>query len=174
VEALVTAVFLLIAFPGLVGCAWVVVVGTSMEPEMHTGDMVLVRRDGAWEVGDVVAYQLGDSAGTGVAGTVIHRLVSGNTADGWRSQGDNKPNPDPWTIQDSAIIGRQVLFVPQLGAILGWARSPIVLALAAGVSVAFWVAMGGRKPSPPPPFFFGDDEFDMRSSRRSRRREGRG
>src|SRR5207249_141134 len=52
------ATWLYLAPAGLGGpVTYVATYGTSMEPKLHTGDMVLVREHGDYHVGQVVAYR---------------------------------------------------------------------------------------------------------------------
>jgi signal peptidase len=166
--ALLAAAFALVAMPGLYRGEWIVVSGTSMEPGMHTGDMVLAVKTNDWKIGDTVTYRLGNPDDpNSVGGFVIHRLVSGDAVEGWRTRGDNKPNPDAWVVADSQILGEQVLMVPKMGFVLAQARSPWVLALIAGILVALAIGISEASGPKAPPYFFDDAEFGTVGSTRS-------
>jgi signal peptidase I len=142
----VTALFIVaiaaISWPAALGgsTTWVTVSGTSMEPNYATGDLVLARNDGQWQIGDVVVYRVqGESQGL-----IVHRLVSGNATEGWYAQGDNKPRIDPWLIPDSSVLGREVLHIPYAGGAISWIRSPQVLAVLCGILV-FWAVLTGPR-----------------------------
>lgn len=147
VLGLLSVAFIAMAWPAALGgqVSWVMVSGTSMEPNYHTGDMVVARHGGGWEVGDVVVYSL-EGTDLVVEGSssplIVHRLVSGNARDGWIAQGDNKPRPDPWVIPNTAIQGVEVLTIPRVGTVLTWVRTPTVMALLAGLLV-FWAVLAG-------------------------------
>ncbi len=142
----VTGIFIIsiavISWPAAIGgsTTWVTVAGTSMEPHYSTGDLVLTRNDGQWQLGDVVVYRLAGEAG----GLIVHRLVSGNAQEGWYAQGDNKPSIDPWLIPDSSVLGREVLHIPHAGSAISWIRSPQVLAILCGILV-FWAVLTGPR-----------------------------
>lgn len=145
-SGLFTAVFVIsvgiLAWPATHGgkATWVSVSGTSMEPNYHTGDLVLAWNDEGWELGDVILYGIQGSTD----GLIVHRLVSGNAQDGWYAQGDNKPRIDPWLISNDAIGGREILHVPNAGTALTWVRSPQVLAIICGLLV-FWAVLTGPR-----------------------------
>ena len=80
---LVLAVWVVAAPAQLGGLAsYVVVTGNSMEPNLHDGDLAIVRLTDRYQPGDVVAYRHPD------IGPVIHRIQTvGN--DRFVFQGDN-------------------------------------------------------------------------------------
>jgi signal peptidase I len=89
----------------------IVVAGTSMEPRFHAGDLVVVRHAARYHVGDVIAYTVPN--GQDGAGThVIHRIVAGSRRHGWRTQGDNRAQRDPWLLPEGNIIGREWAVIP--------------------------------------------------------------
>jgi signal peptidase I len=111
------------------GTTYVATQGNSMQPLLHTGDLVVVRGAGGYEVGDVVAY---DSPS--LRTTVLHRIVE-RKGDRFVTGGDNNSwlDPDQPTAED--ILGRQWLTVPQGGHWLRVLRSPFVLGPLLGVAV---------------------------------------
>jgi signal peptidase I len=108
--------------------AFVVVHGTSMEPQLHTGDLVMTHAADEYRVGDVVAFRAD-------GGHVIHRLVRGSAETGWRTKGDNRRTEDSWTVTPSDVLGRAVLTVPGGFAVLKtygpWAAALLAFALVA-------------------------------------------
>jgi signal peptidase I len=133
---------------GLGGRASVVIVsGISMEPALHTGDLVLLREEPAYEPGDVVAFRVPEGE-QGAGATVIHRVVRGNGRDGYELRGDNKERSDPWRPTASDVIGSRQVLVPHGGTVITWLRVPLRLAaLAAALTVFVVVA---RRPDLPP------------------------
>lgn len=91
----------------------VVVHGSSMEPLLHGGDVVVVHQQDDYRVGDLVVFL------TEERGEVIHRLVE-HTPTGWLTRGDNRPSNDLWTVPDGAILGKQWLTIPVVGKTLPW------------------------------------------------------
>lgn len=114
---------------GPVGMVWVS--GTSMEPTMHTGDLVVVYEQASYDVGDVVAFEIPGG------GTVIHRIIAVTDA-GYQFQGDNRDFADPWFLGADSIIGRQVALLPQAGTLLTKLGQPPMMALAVTVMALLW------------------------------------
>lgn len=107
---LVATIVLVVLFaPTTVGGAtsYVIVSGSSMEPTLDEGDLVVVRQ-GQYEVGDIVAFQTGN-------GLVIHRIVDGSAEGGFVMQGDNKTGPDTWSPLPDEIVGEYFAKVPLAG-----------------------------------------------------------
>ena len=98
----------------------------SMDPALAVDDLVLVHAQESYEVDDIVVYQDG-------ASLVIHRIISidGETA---VTMGDaNNAADDPIAV--SAIKGKAVSHIPQIGAAVRFLKSPVgfLLILAAAV-----------------------------------------
>ena len=126
---------------------YIVVRGTSMEPSLASGDLVLTRPSAAVGVGDVVAYRV--PAGTVGAGmVVIHRVVE-VAPDGYLVlQGDNTEHLDPWSPGARDVVGTLWVRVPAVGRVLAMLHDPVMLgALAASLIVpAALLAQGRRRP----------------------------
>lgn len=90
----------------------------SMEPTIHTGSMVLVKREPAAEiaVGDIVAVERPDNT------RVTHRVVSvvprGRSSE-LTLKGDANEDPDPQPVTVTHA-DRLVFQVPQLGRAMAW------------------------------------------------------
>ncbi len=126
---------------------WVVIRGSSMLPMYETGDLVIVRADGGYGVGDVVAYRVPDGD-IGAGQVVVHRLIDGEAVSGFLAQGDNNDSVDPWTPRAADIVGRAWFAVPAAGRVIAWVHQPIVMA---GLVAAFVVAFIVAKPTGPRP-----------------------
>lgn len=112
--------------------SYVIVSGVSMEPGMHTGDLVLARHQRSYAKGDVIAYRIPD--GDPAAGSmVIHRIVGGDGVAGYLTRGDNTSGDDLWRPTDDDVRGRAWVLVPRAGQALALLQTPIGLALLAGV-----------------------------------------
>lgn len=130
--------------PALGGDTSVVVVsGESMEPGMHQGDLAIARAQDQYGVDDVVVFTIptGEPA---EGGQVIHRIIGGNE-DGYQTQGDNVPLPDPWVPTESDVVGTVVYHVPKAGTVLTYILSGPVLGL---LCAALGAWMGWRKVDP--------------------------
>jgi signal peptidase I len=120
--------------------AIVVVAGTSMEPGLHTRDLVLVQRKPTYRHGDVVAYRVPRS-GAGAGGVVIHRIVGGSAASGYVLQGDNRNTRDQWRPTPADILGKQWVTFPTSHRSLSVFTSPLVFAGLAGLFAFGLVAL---------------------------------
>lgn len=105
----------------------VAVTGDSMLPERREGDLVIVRRQATYGVGDVVVYAI-PTGEVGEGRRVVHRIVGGDER-GYAIQGDNNSSADPWMPSTDEIIGREVLRIPGFAALVGHLRQPTVLAV---------------------------------------------
>lgn len=129
---------------------YVVVSGKSMEPLLHTGDLVIAHRQSSYHLGEIVLVSID-------GGDVVHRLWSGDAKKGWQTKGINKLTPDLWTIPNKDVLGTKWLVVPHAGNWVRWAGTASGRAtLAAGM--ALFVALvperrrreKGAVPSAPP------------------------
>lgn len=131
--------------------SYVVVSGISMEPRLHSGDLVIVQVAPSYHIGDLVAYRV--PQGQAEAGKlVIHRIIAGDTSAGFVMKGDNNKEPDPWHPHPSDILGRGLVEFPGSGRLLIVARQPLVLATLLGGLAGFWLFTSGpgagREPHP--------------------------
>ena len=90
-------------------------VGTpSMSPALLVGALVVTEPLGApATVGDVIVFHP-----PGDTHTYVHRVVAVGPGPSYRTKGDNDPEPDPWSIPAAAVVGREVLTIPDLGWLL--------------------------------------------------------
>jgi len=98
---------------------YAVVSGHSMEPSLYTGDLVVVRSQSEYHVGDTVLTSV-------MGGLVIHRIVwiSKHSV---RTKGINNDVEDTWTLPLSAILGKQEFVFKQVGSYLVQLRTnPLV------------------------------------------------
>jgi signal peptidase I len=126
---------------------WVLVSGTSMLPRFHTGDLVLVERQSSYHVGEVVAYRV-PKGQIGAGHVVIHRIIGGNGATGWRVKGDNRTAPDLWSPTNHDVLGAKQLRIPHAWFVLRIFHMPVLLALFAAFGVFFWIALSGESEGP--------------------------
>lgn len=101
---------------GPLGVSTVVISGSSMEPTLHDGDLVVVRHDGSPSIGNLVLFDLG-------GGLVFHRLAAGDPAAGWRTKGDGNDFLDRWVVHGDDVRGRIWFEVSGLGYVVQWLRS---------------------------------------------------
>ena len=91
--------------------SYVIVDGNSMEPVFYKDDLVLLRAQPEYEVGDIVTYKHPN------IGTVIHRIV-GRELDHYLLQGDNNGWIDPYEPVRADLTGKYWLHFPGAGKIL--------------------------------------------------------
>jgi signal peptidase I len=143
VTVLLLAVAWLFAGPAQLGGAttYVTTHGISMQPRLHTGDLVLVRPAARYRVGDVVAYR-----SAALRRVVLHRII-GRDGDRYVFKGDNNNFVDPVHPRRDELIGRMWLRVPRGGAILSWLRVPVIAALLCGgiALLALWPVRRRRR-----------------------------
>ena len=124
--------------------AYVFVRGDSMEPTYHTGDLVLVRKEPSYEVGDIAAFAV--AGANGRQAVVIHRITSVERDGTHVLQGDNRDQPDPWHPTEHEIVGTPLLLLPGAGRWLAeLAARPFFLALLCATIAGVLVFTGDRK-----------------------------
>lgn len=110
--------------------------GASMEPTYRSGDLVFIRQQERYEVGDVIAYRNAD-----LGRVVLHRII--DEADGaFTVQGDNNEWVDSTHPTAADVLGASWVRVPHAGRVLlALGRPPVAAALVAvavlGMSGAF-------------------------------------
>jgi signal peptidase I len=135
---LLLAAWYLLAPPQLGGrTAYVTTVGSSMEPLVRPGDLVVVRRASGYRIGDVVAYR-----NPQLDSVVLHRIVA---RDGERVvlQGDSNTWTDSYHPFPEEIVGEMVLRLPEVGSRLGAVRTPI--GASSLVALGAIGVLGGRR-----------------------------
>lgn len=117
--------------------AYVTTVGTSMEPLLHSGDLVVVRERPPYAVGDVVAYHSPE-----LHAVVLHRIVA---RDGSRYvfKGDNNTWLDAYHPTQDQLIGRMVMRLPGVGGRIGAVRTPAGMSTI--VALGAVGVLGGRR-----------------------------
>jgi signal peptidase len=126
---------------------YIFVSGTSMEPRMHSGDVVVVARRPSYRIGDVVAYRV--PAGEPAAGrVVIHRIRGGSASTGYIMRGDNRRSDDLWRPRPKDIVGHERLRIPAAGRAARIALSPLGLGIICGLATV--VLLLPARPLPRP------------------------
>ena len=125
--------------------SYMIIRGVSMHPSIHGGDLVIVRRQSDYRIGEVVAYR-----DTLDKQTVLHRIV-GRDGSKYVFQGDNRQtnkSPDAFHPTKAQLVGRKWLLIPYAGRVLEWVQVPTnaaLLAIGAVVLAAGGGAAGQRK-----------------------------
>ncbi len=106
--------------------AYIEVSGHSMDGTYKTGDLILTRAQDTYEAGDIVVFEAS-------GGQVIHRIISGNGAEGYTLQGDNNPHPDPWHPTDHEVVGQAWVRFEGKAWIMHLPDNPRAVGIAAGL-----------------------------------------
>jgi len=107
-----------------------VIATNSMEPIINVGDIVIINTDVTFEeleAGQIIAFYA-DIRGDGKEVVVVHYLYSITTTDGvrtYRTKPEISESIDPWTLEDSDIVGTHVGTIPKIGPFLLFAQSTI-------------------------------------------------
>lgn len=85
----------------------------SMEKELYTGDVAIIKKCNANDVnvGDIIEYQMEGY-------TVIHRIVQKNQRNGvfyFTTKGDNNNAPDAEEVREKQLIGKVVFKIKYIG-----------------------------------------------------------
>ena len=134
--------------------SYVVTDGVSMEPRFHSGDLVLVRSQSSYRVGQIVAYR------SNVFHTIVlHRIIA---RDGSRYvfKGDNNNFVDFEHPAQSQLIGALWIHLPGAGARLQSLRSPALVGILVAVGTLLFAGAAFTQ--------------HRRRRRRQRRAEGTG
>ena len=117
------------------GTSYAIIVGSSMEPGLHRGDLAVVRAQSSYQPGDVVLY---DSRELGTK--VLHRIVR---VDGGRFvlKGDNNSFLDGERPTREQVLGTLWVRAPAVGRVSVWLRQPLHSALLVGLVTL--IALGG-------------------------------
>ena len=118
---------------------YVMVSGSSMEPGLHTGDLVLVRQGESYDEGDAIAYRIPEGQ-VGAGAVVIHRVIGGDGENGYVTQGDNRDEADDWRPTDGDVLGSRWALVPGAGSGIARLRTPLPLAVLAAMLSFFVLA----------------------------------
>lgn len=107
--------------------SYVMVIGNSMEPGFHRGDLAIVKPSPAYRVGDIVTYNEPQ-----LRAKVIHRIIAVEQ-DRYVLKGDNNSWIDPYHPSREEIIGKLWIHAPKIGNIFQWLRLPLNLAFMVGI-----------------------------------------
>lgn len=108
--------------PELFGYSQLVVTSGSMEPEFSAGDVILIKEQDSYKLGDVVTFR--DVSGA----LVTHRLV-GRTQGQFITKGDANNVEDQELLPPERIVGGLVTYIPAVGQALLFLRTPLGLLL---------------------------------------------
>ena len=111
--------------------AYVQVSGHSMDGTYKSGDLVIVRRQSHYSVGDIVAYKI-PKGEFGAGAQVIHRIIGGNGTIGFVTKGDNRKVKDDWHPRTSDVVGHAWLRVQGAGVWMARLAQPLPMGVLCG------------------------------------------
>lgn len=97
-----------------------VVASESMTGTFNRGDVVVILGTALEEprIGSIAVFNYYNLDRTELIGLFSHRIVGGNAAIGWTTQGDANPDPDSSLVLPQDITGVVVGWVPAVGFLL--------------------------------------------------------
>jgi signal peptidase I len=142
--ALVGALAACALLPMFFGLSGAVVQSSSMEPHIHTGDVVLSRKlpsAARLPLGRVITFQA--PTGSAHRGDVLHRLVAINSNGSLVTKGDANARPDSTPLARRDIISRACILVPWIGLPSYWVGAGAFLPLGIWVLITMAALMIG-------------------------------
>ena len=120
---------------------YVTTVGSSMEPVLHDGDLVMVRSAESYGVGDIVAYR-----SRALGEVVLHRIIAVD-GDRFVTQGDANSWMDAERPDADQLLGAMAWRLPGAGDRIAWMRTPsgIAVIVAATTLILGMGAFGRRR-----------------------------
>ena len=114
--------------PQVLGYSQYVVTSGSMEPSFSPGDLILVKAQETYELGDVVTFHDAEGA------TVTHRIM-GTVGGQFITKGDANNTEDNDLLPPERIVGKLWRVLPGMGYVIEFLRSPmgILILLILGV-----------------------------------------
>ena len=121
-----------------------VVLSGSMEPDIKTGAVVLVKPVSEYSVGDVITF----GPVTKTKPPTTHRIVDVEVQSGsmlYVTKGDANEDPDGRPVAEKDVLGKVLFSVPYFGFVIDFARKPLGFALIIGVPAAVIIGDEIRK-----------------------------
>jgi len=119
--------------------SYVVTHGVSMQPKFHSGDLAVVRAQGTYHVGEIVAYNSNE-----LHTIVLHRII-GMKGGRYIFKGDNNNFIDFEHPARNQLLGALWLHVPGVGGTLTSIASPLLVAALIGLGVILYAGAMVRK-----------------------------
>lgn len=99
------------------------IISGSMEPTLSVYDVIIVKKQDNYNLGDIITFYVPEEDGKMVCYT--HRIVS--VGDGfYLTQGDNNQQWDEWTVYRQNVVGTIQARIPKIGKfVLGFSKIPL-------------------------------------------------
>ena len=107
--------------------SYIIVIGNSMEPNFHIGDLVVVHDEAFYQVGDAVVYRNPE-----FGSFIFHRIIE-QEMNRFILKGDNNSWADAFQPSQDEVLGKLWLHVPKGGNLVKKIRKPINMAGIGGI-----------------------------------------
>jgi len=142
--------FSVIEAPG--GWRSFIILSGSMEPKIHTGSVVLVKKADSYQKDEVITYKTNNNVDLKKPGsTVTHRVYAIRDESGkisYTTKGDANSDVDPEMIPLERVLGKVQFNIPYLGYVSNFAKSQIgfvTLIVIPGTLIIYSEAMNIKK-----------------------------
>ncbi|HEY3363726.1 MAG TPA: signal peptidase I [Symbiobacteriaceae bacterium] len=121
------------AVPDILGHKVLTVLSGSMEPTIHTGDVIIVKplKNPAEEVkdGDIITFRTSEQANMLITHRVQGTVMVNKKPSAFATKGDANQSPDLAVVLPGQIVGRYQWRVPYFGYVSTFIRTPVGIAL---------------------------------------------
>lgn len=133
--------------PDIIGIKPMIVLSGTMETEIYTGDMAIVKEINVKELkqGDIIAFKNSENI------ILTHRIVKIEENNGdleFITKGDNNDSNDDETIKENQIEGKYIFKIPGLGNFMMYLQKPQALLMIIIIILLFgmiWIYVGDKK-----------------------------
>ena len=127
------------AIPSFFGNSVLVIATPSMSGSIETGDMIIIKKSGSYEVGDVITYFPASETTS-----VTHRIVR-IEGEKFFTKGDANESEDPDPVFITQIVGKMTGRIPKMGIVIEWLRTwqGILFMVAVGAVIVAIVMIAG-------------------------------
>jgi signal peptidase len=108
------------------------VLSGSMEPEIKTGSIIVVKPTDEYRIGDIITF----NSTKRNTPPITHRIIEMKVIEGapvYITKGDTNNAPDTREIKDIDIVGKVLLDIPYMGFVVDFARKPLGFMLIIGI-----------------------------------------
>ena len=104
--------------PSVLGYASLTVETGSMGGTIEIGDMIIIKKQKEYKVGDIVTYlHDGDTIPT------THRIINYNEDGSFVTRGDSNNTQDPEPVSKDIIVGKVIKIIPNAGIFATWLQT---------------------------------------------------
>jgi signal peptidase I len=118
----------------------------SMEPNLPAGSIIFTQKiePSAITLGDIIAFTSPQSTDQ----TIVHRvatILKEGESIGFITKGDRNQSADPWTVYGTHVKGKTVYYLPYLGHLINYLKTPQGFILGLGIPTLFIIALEIKK-----------------------------